>query len=84
MTALAAKKSVSDFGQLLKQWRQIQGFSQLELALSANSSTRHISFIETGRSRPSREMVLRLSDVLDLPLREEPPVECGRTQWRLC
>ncbi|USG62876.1 helix-turn-helix transcriptional regulator [Sneathiella marina] len=70
MTAMAAKQSISEFGQLLKQWRQIQGFSQLDLALAANSSARHVSFIETGRSRPSREMVLRLAEVMDLPLRE--------------
>ncbi|MEH6526782.1 MAG: helix-turn-helix transcriptional regulator [Sneathiella sp.] len=70
MTAMAAKQPTSEFGQVLKQWRQIQGFSQLDLALAANSSARHVSFIETGRSRPSREMVLRLADVMDLPLRE--------------
>jgi len=70
MTATALKAPVSEFGQLLKQWRQIHGLSQLDLALEADSSARHMSFIETGRSRPSREMVMRLADVMDLPLRE--------------
>lgn len=63
-------KKLSDVGVLLKRWRQIHGFSQLDLALAAESSARHVSFIETGRSKPSREMVLRLSEVMELPLRE--------------
>lgn len=58
------------FGQLLKQWRESRRLSQLELALQAQISTRHLSFVETGRSTPSREMVLRLAEQLDLPLRE--------------
>src|SRR5689334_8525474 len=58
------------FGQLLKQWRESRRLSQLELALQAQVSTRHLSFVETGRSTPSREMVLRLAEQLDLPLRE--------------
>jgi transcriptional regulator with XRE-family HTH domain len=70
MTATLLNNQVSAFGKLLKQWRQIQGVSQLDLALAAESSARHMSFIETGRSRPSREMVLRLAEVLELPLRE--------------
>ncbi|MGK5543961.1 helix-turn-helix domain-containing protein [Streptomyces sp. URMC 127] len=57
-------------GPLLRQWRERRRISQLELALRADSSARHISFIETGRSRPSREMVLRLADHLDVPVRE--------------
>jgi len=60
----------SEFGSLLRRWRQIHGYSQLDLALTADSSARHISFIETGRSKPSREMVLRLCEVMELPLRE--------------
>lgn len=70
MTTMTASKPISEVGRLLKQWRQIKGFSQLDLALAANSSARHVSFVETGRSRPSREMVLRLAEVMDLPLRE--------------
>ncbi|TNE42533.1 MAG: XRE family transcriptional regulator [Alphaproteobacteria bacterium] len=70
MTARALQTPVSELGRLLKHWRQVQGLSQLDLALSAESSARHISFIETGRSRASREMVLKLAEVMDLPLRE--------------
>ncbi|WP_405977770.1 helix-turn-helix domain-containing protein [Streptomyces sp. NBC_00158] len=57
-------------GALLRTWRERRGISQLELAGRADSSSRHISFIETGRSRPSEEMVLRLADRLDVPVRE--------------
>jgi transcriptional regulator with XRE-family HTH domain len=57
-------------GILLRQWRNQRGLSQLHLALSANVSTRHISFVENGRSNPSREMIIHLSDALDIPLRE--------------
>lgn len=57
-------------GELLRQWREQRRLSQLELSLDAEISTRHLSFVETGRSRPSREMVLRLAEQLDLPLRE--------------
>lgn len=59
------------FAALLKHWRGARGMSQLDLASAADVSTRHISFIETGRSRPSREMVLRLAATLDVPLREQ-------------
>src|SRR5262245_16977572 len=58
------------FGTLLREWRQLRQMSQLRLAEAAEVSTRHISFIETGRSSPSREMVLVLTSALDLPLRE--------------
>jgi transcriptional regulator with XRE-family HTH domain len=58
------------FGSLLREWRQVRQMSQLRLAEAAEVSTRHISFIETGRSSPSREMVLILASALDLPLRE--------------
>lgn len=57
-------------GPLLRGWRQVRKVSQLDLALRAGSSARHISFIETGRSRPSEEMVLRLAEHLDVPVRE--------------
>jgi transcriptional regulator with XRE-family HTH domain len=56
------------FGTLLREWRDRRRMSQLELALSADVSARHISFLETGRARPSRGMILRLTDVLDTPL----------------
>ncbi|MFD9392422.1 helix-turn-helix domain-containing protein [Streptomyces sp. NPDC060000] len=57
-------------GPLLRDWRERRRMSQLELALRADSSARHISFVETGRSRPSEEMVLRLAEHLDVPVRE--------------
>ncbi|GAB2929585.1 helix-turn-helix domain-containing protein [Streptomyces mayteni] len=58
------------FGALLRDWRRRRGLSQLELALRADSSARHLSFLETGRARPSQAMVLRLADHLDVPVRE--------------
>jgi transcriptional regulator with XRE-family HTH domain len=58
------------FGDLLMRWRKTRRMSQLGLALEAEISSRHVSFIETGRARPSREMVLRLAQALDVPLRE--------------
>ena len=58
------------FGDHLRQWRQHRRLSQLDLAQEAEISTRHLSFVETGRSLPSREMVLRLAQRLDVPLRE--------------
>jgi len=57
----------SEFGNILKQWRKVRRFSQLDLSLEAEMSSRHLSFLESGRSNPSREMVLRLSDALQLP-----------------
>jgi transcriptional regulator with XRE-family HTH domain len=57
-------------GKLLGGWRERRRFSQLDLALQTGVSARHLSFIETGRSRPTSEMILRLADQLDVPLRE--------------
>jgi len=57
-------------GDLLREWRQRRRMSQLDLACEAEISTRHLSFLETGRSLPSRDMVLHLADRLDVPLRE--------------
>ncbi|HEX2297932.1 MAG TPA: helix-turn-helix transcriptional regulator [Pseudonocardiaceae bacterium] len=57
-------------GELLRQWRERRRLSQLDLALQTESSTRHLSFVETGRSRPSRDMLLRLAEQLEVPLRE--------------
>jgi len=57
-------------GTLLRQWRERRGLTQLELSSQTGVSTRHTSFIETGRSRPSRELVLKLSEHLDVPIRE--------------
>jgi transcriptional regulator with XRE-family HTH domain len=57
-------------GDLLRDWRQRRRLSQLDLALEADVSARHLSFVETGRSRPSRELVVDLAERLDVPLRE--------------
>jgi transcriptional regulator with XRE-family HTH domain len=57
-------------GDHLRQWRQRRRLSQLDLALDAEISTRHLSFLETGRAQPSRDMVLRLAEHLEIPLRE--------------
>lgn len=58
---------MTDFGPTLRDWRKTRRMSQLDLGLSANVSARHISFLETGRARPSREMVLHLAAALDVP-----------------
>lgn len=57
-------------GALVREWRQRRRRSQLDLACDGEISTRHLSFIETGRATPSREMILHLTEVLDVPLRE--------------
>ena len=57
-------------GPLLRRWREARHLSQLDLALEAEVSARHLSFLETGRAEPSKEMLLMLSNVLDVPLRE--------------
>jgi transcriptional regulator with XRE-family HTH domain len=59
------------FPALLRHWRTLRGLSQLDLALAADVSSRHVSFLETGRAQPSREMVLRLATTLSVPLREQ-------------
>lgn len=58
-------------GSLLRRWREARHLSQLDLALEAEVSSRHISFLETGRAEPSRTMLLTLANVLDVPLREQ-------------
>jgi len=62
--------STRPIGDHLREWRQRRRLSQLDLALEAEISTKHLSFLETGRSQPSREMVLHLAERLDVPLRE--------------
>jgi transcriptional regulator with XRE-family HTH domain len=62
--------TIDTFGAMLKHWRKVRRFSQMELALTANVSTRHLSFIETGRAQPGYDLILRLADVLELPLRQ--------------
>src|SRR5438552_2688960 len=61
----------SAFGRLLKDWRERRGLSQLALAIAARTTQRHLSFVESGRATPSREMVLRLGATLSLPLRQQ-------------
>jgi transcriptional regulator with XRE-family HTH domain len=62
------------FSALLKYWRRRRGLSQLDLALAADVSARHISFLESGRARPSEDMVLRLMSMLNVPLRDQNDV----------
>jgi len=62
--------SASPVGSIFREWRRRRHLSQLDLALSADISARHLSFVETGRSQPSREMVLHLAERLDVPLRQ--------------
>ena len=69
----------SEVGGLLQDWRQRRRLSQLDLAVEAEVSARHLSFVETGRSRPSRELLLHLAEHLDVPLRERnTPAAGGR------
>jgi transcriptional regulator with XRE-family HTH domain len=70
-TGRVTTTSPAPFGTLVRQWRQRRRLSQLDLALEADVSSRHVSFIETGRSAPSRAMVLRLAEALDVPHREQ-------------
>lgn len=60
----------AEFSSVCRQWRQYRRLSQMELALAADVSQRHLSWLETGKSKPSRDMVIRLSEALDVPLRE--------------
>ncbi len=62
--------AVDTFGSTLRWWRTTRRYSQLQLANEAEVSSRHLSFLETGRAQPSREMVVHLATVLDLPLRD--------------
>jgi transcriptional regulator with XRE-family HTH domain len=63
-------ESTQPVGSLVREWRQRRRMSQLDLALEADISARHLSFMETGRSQPSRDMLLHLSEALEIPLRE--------------
>ena len=64
-------KTLRSIGDFLREWRQRRHLSQLALACEAEISTRHLSFLETGRSLPSREMILHLAERLNIPLREQ-------------
>jgi len=63
-------RSVASVGDMVRSWRELRHLSQLDLAVEAEVSQKHVSFIESGRSTPSREMVLHLAEYLDVPLRE--------------
>lgn len=67
---LPAPTARAPFGEHLRHWRQHRRLSQQSLALEAQVSTRHLSYVETGRAQPSREMVMRLAERLEVPLRE--------------
>ena len=66
----SAATEQTGFGGLLREWRNARGMSQLALSLQTGVSSRHLSFMETGRASPSREMVLTLAQALDMPLRD--------------
>src|SRR5947209_8610219 len=68
--AVVNQTASAGVGELLRSWRKRRNLSQLELSLNAAISSRHLSFVETGRARPSREMVLHLAEELQVPLRE--------------
>ncbi|MBJ7357807.1 helix-turn-helix transcriptional regulator [Nocardioides sp.] len=70
MTRLVQEHTLSTCGDLIRDWRQRRRLSQLELSLQADVSTKHLSFVETGRSRPSRDLLLQLAEHLDVPLRD--------------
>jgi transcriptional regulator with XRE-family HTH domain len=72
--ALTSLSPAPPVGELLRAWRQRRNLSQLELALDAAVSSRHLSFVETGRAKPSREMIIRLAEQLEVPLRERNPL----------
>lgn len=67
---MATIGSAPQVGPLLREWRQRRRLTQLELALDADVSARHLSFVETGRSKPGRDLLLRLGERLDIPFRE--------------
>lgn len=66
-----SSSTAAGFGPMLREWRKARGASQLDLALTCGLSQRHLSFLESGRSRPSRGMVLHLASALDVPLRQQ-------------
>jgi transcriptional regulator with XRE-family HTH domain len=68
--SVAALSASQNFRSVCRQWRQFRKLSQLDLAITANVSQRHVSWLETGRSQPSREMVVRLADAMEIPLRD--------------
>src|SRR5215467_4500969 len=70
ITTAPADRQPTAVGHLLREWRAARGMSQLDLAMHAGFSARHVSFIETGRTQPSRQALLVLAETLEVPLRE--------------
>ena len=70
MASSIARPARHELGELLRHWRAVRGMSQLDLASEARTTPRYVSFVETGRAQPSRQMVVRLARTLDIPLRE--------------
>lgn len=71
MTTITARSTTPrPVGAMLREWRERRRLSQLDLSIQADISTRHLSFVETGRSKPTPEMILRLTEQLEIPLRE--------------
>ncbi len=68
---MATASSQRSVGELLREWRERRRLTQLELAIETGISTRHLSFVETGRSKPGREILLRLAERLEIPFREQ-------------
>ena len=71
MKQLDHSRQISAFGAMLKEWRTYRRISQLDLACEAGISARHLSFIETGRSKPGRDMIVLLAETLDIPHRQQ-------------
>lgn len=67
---MATAGSHASVGPLLREWRERRRLTQLDLALGAGTSTRHLSFVETGRSKPGRDLLLRVAERLEIPFRE--------------
>ena len=74
---MSTDTSEQALGELLREWRRRRRMSQLDLACDAEISTKHLSFLETGRARPSRQMVLHLAGCLDIPLRDRNVLLCA-------
>jgi transcriptional regulator with XRE-family HTH domain len=72
----------TEFGHLLRHWRAVRAKSQLDLACDAETTPRYVSFVETGRAQPSRQMVVRLVRALDVPLRERNELLLARAMRR--
>jgi len=70
--------SATPFGRLLKEWRERRGDSQLDLVVAVRTTQRHVSFIESGRAASGRNMILRLSAAMDIPLRAAVDLGCVR------